>query len=103
MRIGYVATNEVNQALAAQRAAKCGAIVCHPRPGEVHPDGLFDAVLYHRDDVPRDQRPAFLEALCLGAPDCPTAVRGYGIADEQGPASRRHGVAVARPSHPTAR
>jgi hypothetical protein len=88
MRIAHVATDEVNQSLAAQWAAKCGAIICHPRPGEVHPDGLFDAVLYHRDDVPRDQRPAFLEELCLGTRDCPSAVHGYGIADEQGPAPR---------------
>ena len=82
MRIVHVATDEVNQSLAAQWAAKCGAIICHPRPGEVHPDGLFDAVLDHRDDVPRDQRPAFLEELCLGTRDCPSAVHGYGIADE---------------------
>ena len=40
MRIGYVATDEVNQALAARMAAKCGAINCHLRPGEVLPDGL---------------------------------------------------------------
>jgi hypothetical protein len=75
MRIGYVATDEVNHALAARMAAKCGAIICHLRPREVHPDGLFDAVLYDLDDVPRDQQPAFLEELCLGTPDCPTA--GY--------------------------
>ena len=60
MRIGYVATDEVNQALAARMAAKCGAIICHLRPREVHPDGLFDAVLYNPDYVPRDQQPAFL-------------------------------------------
>ena len=100
MRIGYVATDEVNQALAARMAAKCGAIICHLRPGEVHPDGLFDAVLYNLDDVPRDQQPAFLEELCLGTPDCPTAVHGYGIADEQAQALRRHGVAVAQRLHP---
>jgi hypothetical protein len=76
MRIAFVATDEVNQTLAARMAAKCGAIVCHLRPGEVRPDGLFDAVPYHLDDAPRDQRPAFLEELCLGMPDCPTAVHG---------------------------
>ena len=40
MRIGYVATDEVNQALAARMAAKCGATICHLRPGEVLPDSL---------------------------------------------------------------
>jgi hypothetical protein len=71
MRIAYVATDEVNQALAARMAAQCGAMICHLRPGEVHADGLFDAVLYNLDGVPREQRPAFLEGLCLGKPDCP--------------------------------
>ena len=100
MRIGYVTTDEVNHALAARMAAKCGAIICHLCPREVHPDGLFDAVLYNLDDVPRDQQPAFLEELCLGTTDCPTAVHGYGIADEQAQALRRHGVAVAQRLHP---
>ena len=39
MRIAYVATDEVNQALAARMTAKCGAIICHLRPAEVLPDG----------------------------------------------------------------
>ena len=42
----------------------------------------------------------FLSELCLGTPDCPTAVHGYGIADEQAQALRRHGVAVAQRLHP---
>jgi hypothetical protein len=100
MRIAYVATDELNRTLAAQMAAECGAIICHVRPGELRPDGLFDAVLYHLDDVPRDQRPAFLEGHCLGALDCPTAVHGYGITYEQAKALRRHGVAVAKRLHP---
>ena len=96
MRIAYVATDEVNQALAAQMADKCGAIVCHLRPGEVHPDGLFDAVLYNLDDMPRDERSAFLEGLCLGKPDRPTAVHGYDITDEQARTLNRNGVAASR-------
>ena len=32
MRIAYVTTDEVNQALAARMAAKCGAIICHLLP-----------------------------------------------------------------------
>jgi len=123
MRIGYVATDEVNQALAARMAAKCGAIICHLHPGEVHPDGLLDAVLYNLDDVPRDQQPAFLEELCLGTPDCPTAMvspmsrprpcagtaspsrnastRPCSAACARRACARRHD-GVARPSHPTA-
>jgi hypothetical protein len=100
MRIAYVATDEVNQALAAQMAAPCGAIVCHLSPGEVPPDGLFDAVLYHLDGVPREQRSPFLSGLGLGAPDCPTAGHGYGITDEQAQSLGRHGVAVAERLRP---
>jgi hypothetical protein len=95
MRIAYVATDEVNQTFAARMAAECGAIICHLRPEEELPDGLFDAVLYNLDDVPRAEQPAFLEEHCLGMPDCPTAVHGYCITDEQAEALGRHGVAVA--------
>ncbi len=52
-------------------ATKCGAIVCHLRPEEVHPDGLFDAVLYNLDDVPRAERSALLEGLRRGNPIIP--------------------------------
>ncbi len=96
MRIAYVATDEVNQALAARMADECGAVSCHLRPGDVPVYGLFDAVLYNLDDVPGAERTAFLEGHCLGTPDCPTAVHGYCITDEQAEALRRHGVAVAQ-------
>jgi hypothetical protein len=49
MRLGYATTDEVNQALATRVGAECGAVVCRLRPGEVPPDGLFDAVLYNAD------------------------------------------------------
>ena len=100
MRIGYVATDEIN-GVGRPDGRQVRSDNCHLRPREVHPDGLFDAVLYNLDDVPRDQQPAFLEELCLGTTDCPTAVHGYGIADEQAQALRRQGVAVAgRPPGP---
>jgi hypothetical protein len=100
MRIAYVAADEVNQTLAARMAAECGAIIRRLSPEEVFPDGLFDAVLYNLDDVPRAEQPAFLEGHCLGIPDCPTAVHGYCITDEQAEALGRHGVAVAERLHP---
>jgi hypothetical protein len=99
MRIAYVATDEVNQALAAQMAAQCGAIVCHLRPGEVHPDGLFDAVLYNLDDVPRAEQSALLAGFCRGKSNHPTAVHGYDITDEQARTLNRNGVAAARRLH----
>ena len=100
MRIAYVATDEVNQTFAARMAAECGAIICHLRPEEELPDGLFDAVLYNLDDVPGAERTAFLEGHCLGIPDCPTAVHGYCLTDEQAEALGRHGVAVAERLRP---
>ena len=83
MRIAYVSIDEVNQALAEQMAAECGAVVCNLLPKDPPPDGLFDAVLYNLDDVPRDERPALLEGLRRGEPGQPTAVHGYDITDEQ--------------------
>ena len=76
-------------------AAGCGAFSCHLRPEDVPPYGLFDAVIYNLDDVPREQRPAFLEGLCLGSPHCPTTVHGYGIAHEQAQALSRPGNLVS--------
>ena len=49
MRIANATTDQVNQTFAAQMAAKCGAIICHLRPGEVHPNGLF------RESLPRER------------------------------------------------
>ena len=100
MRIAYVNTDEVNQDLGGTDRLGVLRRCLHTGSGRSTPDGLFDAVLYNLDDVPRDQQPAFLEELCLGTTDCPTAVHGYGIADEQAQALRRHGVAVAQRLHP---
>ena len=100
MRITYVSTDEVNQDLAARIAAKFGVGVCKRLPKDRMPDDLCDAVLYNLDDVPRAEQPAFLEWHCLGIADCPTAVHGYCITDEQAEALGRHGVAVADRLHP---
>ena len=102
MRLAYATTDEVNQALATQMAAACGAVVCHIRPGEAPPShSLFDAFIYDLDDVPSDQRRALLEELCLSPSARPTAVHGYGIADEQSEALRAGGcVIVAQAPQP---
>jgi hypothetical protein len=96
MRLAYATADEVNRALATQMAAECGAVVCHVRPGDAPPEGLFDAVLYNLDDVPSDQHAAFLDGFCHDPPVRPTAVHGYGLADEQADTLRRHGVAAAQ-------
>ncbi len=99
MHLAYATTDEVNQDLAARLAAACGAVVCHFRPGDAPPDGLFDAFLYDLDDVPSDQRRALLEELWLNPPARRVAVPGYGIADEQAAALRRRRVTVAERLH----
>jgi hypothetical protein len=100
MRITYVSTDEVNQALVARMAAECGAVVDTVLPQNSTPDGRFDAVLYNLDDVPRDRRSALLEELCRAKPGRPTAVHGYDLTDKQARALNRGGVATARRVHP---
>jgi hypothetical protein len=100
MRIAYVNTDEVNQDLAERTASEYCAAVCILVPEGPPPDGLFDAVLYNLDEVPRDQRSALLERLRQATPHRPTAVHGYDITDEQARTLRRHGVAVAQRLHP---
>ncbi len=99
MRIAYMSTDEVNQALAAGLAANYGTVVCSQHPKDPPPDGRFDAVLYNLDDVPRDQRPALLAGFRRGKPDHPTAVHGYDIIDEQARTLKRNGVPAARRLH----
>ena len=99
MRIAYMTTDEVDQALAARMAAECGAVVCALLPKDAPPDGLFDAVLYNLDDLPRDERSVLLDGLRRARPDRPTAVHGYDITDEQARALHDNGVAAARRLH----
>ncbi len=99
MRIAYMSTDEVNQALVARMAAECGAIVCTVLPKDPSPEGLFDAVLYDMDNLPTDERSAALERLLRGKPDRPTAVHGYDLTVEQARALNGNGVAAARRLH----
>src|SRR5262249_50711018 len=79
-------------------ARPLGAAVSLVRPEDPAP-ARFDAVLYDLDRVPGDRRPAVLDELFFGAPNHPTAVHGYGIADVQAKVLRRQGVVVARRLH----
>jgi len=94
MRIAYVSTDEVDLALAAQMAAECGAEVSTLLPQDPPPDGLFDAVLYNLDDMPKDQRAALLDELRRRLPERPTAVHRYDITVEQAGALNRDGEAI---------
>jgi hypothetical protein len=96
MRIAYMSTDEVNQELATQMAAKSGATVCGLLPQGPPPGGLFDAVLYNLDDMPKAQRSALVARLRRGEVDHPTAVHGYDITEEQAGTLCQCGVVAAR-------
>jgi hypothetical protein len=99
MRIAYVTTDEVNHDLAERTASKCGAAVRKLLPNGPAPDGVYDAVLYNLDDMPRDEQLTLLEKLHQATPQRPTAVHGYDISEEQIRALGHHGVAAARRFH----
>jgi hypothetical protein len=96
MRIAYMNTDEVNEAMAEQMAAACGAVVRTVLPKDPAPDGQFDAILYNVDDVPREGRSVLLEELRLGKPHSPAAVHGYDLTDEQVKTLGQSGTAAAR-------
>jgi hypothetical protein len=95
MRIAYMNTDEVNEALAEQMAVACGAVVRTVLPKDPAPDGQFDAILYNLDDVPREERSVLLGELRLGRPHSPAAVHGYDLTDEQVRTLEQSGVAAA--------
>jgi hypothetical protein len=99
MRIAYVNNDEVNQDLVARKAAQHGAFVLRLAPQGLPPDGLYDAVLYNLDDVPRHERYPLLERLRHGKPHRPTAVHGYDITEEVVQTLKQSGVVAARRLH----
>jgi hypothetical protein len=96
MRIAYMNSDEVNQAVADQMARKLGVVVFGLDPEDPPPDELFDAVLYNLDDVPRHRRGDVLVEVLHGQSTCPKAVHGYGLTEDQAASLRLHGVAVAQ-------
>jgi hypothetical protein len=100
MRIAYIDTDEVNQAVAAQMAKKLGAVVCALNPKDLPPDGVYDAVLYNLDDVPRHRQRDVLDQIVESRSTCPKAVHGYSLSEDQALSLRRHGVAVAQRLQP---
>jgi hypothetical protein len=96
MRIAYMTTDEVNQALAAKLAAKCGAVICALLPKDSLPEGQFHAVLNDLDAVEKHRRGEVVAQILRSPSTCPRAVHGYGITDEQTKDLRRHGIAVGQ-------
>jgi hypothetical protein len=99
MRIAYVTTDEVNQALAAKMAAECGAVICALLPKDPLPAGQFHAVLNDLDDVQKHKRGEVIAQILRSPSTCPRAVHGYDITDRQAKDLRRHGIAVGQRLH----
>jgi hypothetical protein len=96
MRIAYISTDEVNQALAGRMAAASGAVLDVLLPQDGAADGRCDAVLHDLDHVPRSRRQEVLAHLLSGSSPCPQGVHSYDVSEEQAADLRRHGVAVSR-------
>jgi hypothetical protein len=99
MRIAYINTDEVNQAVAAQMAGKFGAVVCDLHPKDPPPNGKYDAVLHNLDDVPRHRRRDVLAEILRGLSTCPTAIHCYDLSEDLAASLRQHGVSVAQRLH----
>jgi hypothetical protein len=99
MRVAYLSTDEVNQALAAEMALAWGATI-HPRwPRDGPPDGEYDALLYDWDSWPAAGRRQLLAGLAGGPRHRPVAVLGYNLTEDEAEALGAHSVAVHRSLH----
>jgi hypothetical protein len=95
MRIAYLNTDEVNQAVAASMARRYGGVVYGLHPKDPPPDGRYDAVMYNLDEMPRHGQDEVIAEILRGPSNCPKAVHGYGLSEQQAVLLRLHGVAVA--------
>jgi hypothetical protein len=100
MRINYINTDPVDQALAEEMATSFGAVVISQYPKDAPGDGRPDALLYNLDEVPRQHRREVLERILHGQPACPRAVHGYDLSDAEALSLGLHGVAVSQRLEP---
>jgi hypothetical protein len=95
MRLAYLTTDEVNQALAQEMAPRCGVSLCPLAPKDGPPDRGYDAVLCDWDSWPAERREELLAGLG-GLRSGPVAVHSYSLDAAQADALRSRGVAVHR-------
>jgi hypothetical protein len=93
MRIAYLTTDEVNEALAREMARDCGIDLYPLAPKDGPPDTGYDAVLCDWDFWPAELRQELL-AEHVGPPDRPLAVHSYNLDETQAESLRSRGVAV---------
>jgi hypothetical protein len=99
MRIAYLTTDEVNEALALEMAQACGVALCPLAPRDGPPDAGYDAVLCDWDFWPPERREELL-AEQAGPPSRPLAVHGYNMDEAEEKSLRSRGVAVHRGLRP---
>jgi hypothetical protein len=99
MRIAYVTTDEMNYVLASRMARPFDADVLCFHPDQPLWADQVDAVIYDLDRVAATDRSSLLAELLSGRLECPVAVHGYVLAEEDALALSLGGVAVAQRLH----
>ncbi len=100
MRIAYLTTDLVNENLATQMSARCGAAVDPFSPADVPPSGDYDAVICDWDFLPRAQRKQIVCQLIRNHRNH-VVVHSYNLNAKQVRALRRRRVAVYRRLKPS--
>jgi hypothetical protein len=96
MRIAYLTTDEVNEYVATELAARHGATLHQFSPADVLPVGEYDAVICDWDFLPRAQRKTILRRLIRSHGGQAVAVHSYNVQGKQVHALRRRRVKVYR-------
>lgn len=100
MRVAYLTTDEVNEALALDMAHTCGVAFEPLVPKQGLPDARYDAVLIDWDHWPPEGRAAFLAELCDALPPWRVVIHGYYLEDGPAETLRARGVVVHRQLQP---
>jgi hypothetical protein len=93
MRIAFLTTDEVNEALALEMAQACGIDLYPLAPKDGPPDGVYDAVVCDWDSWPAELRKELLAELD-DLPHRPLAIHSYNLDEKQAEILRSRGVAV---------
>jgi hypothetical protein len=100
MRIAYLSTDEMNQALAATMAQAHRVTLCLVEPRDASPGAEIDALLYDWDFWHVEGRDELLAQLLAGVAHCPVVLHGHNVGDDQADALRRQGIGVYRALQP---
>jgi hypothetical protein len=96
MRIAYLTTDVVNEALARQLAEQNRIMLYPLDPRNPQPYGLLEAMVYDLDYLPDDLGQLILNELLAGPTLRVVGVHSYNLVDAQAGALRQRGVVVCR-------